>query len=82
MHSVLVTDEVIYLTLCDQEYPVRLAFAYLSDLQKEFDAVHGRQVAGARHVYNFQKFGISLSLPVSSLCLCIIHLTLCVCVCV
>ena len=53
---VLLTEDVFYLALCDKKFPAKLAFGYLDDLRKEFESVHGQQVASARSVYSMQKF--------------------------
>ena len=52
----LLTEDVFYLALCDKKFPAKLAFGYLDDLRKEFESVHGQQVASARSVYSMQKF--------------------------
>lgn len=56
---------ICYLTMCERDYPKRLAFAFLSDLRSEFEshlfAEHGdlweQHVDSVRRPYAFIKFG-------------------------
>ncbi|KAI3646150.1 hypothetical protein MP228_005751 [Amoeboaphelidium protococcarum] len=52
----IVESRVVYLVLTDKTYPKRLAFAYLDELQKEFDINYGSQVQQAARPYAFVKF--------------------------
>ncbi|KAJ3066205.1 SNAP receptor [Podochytrium sp. JEL0797] len=52
----LIEFGVCYLTLCDRSYPKKLAFAYLEELQKEFHAKYGNDVASVARPYAFVKF--------------------------
>eukprot|EP00123_Amoebidium_parasiticum_P001062 comp12056_c0_seq1/m.6766 comp12056_c0_seq1/g.6766 ORF comp12056_c0_seq1/g.6766 comp12056_c0_seq1/m.6766 type:complete len:217 (-) comp12056_c0_seq1:93-743(-) len=47
---------VCYLVLCDGNYPKNHAFAYLEELQREFQAEYGREVGTAARPYAFVKF--------------------------
>jgi len=47
---------VVYLALCEQGFSKRLAFAYLEDLQNEFDAQHGNRVGTVSRPYSFIEF--------------------------
>ncbi|GCB76830.1 hypothetical protein scyTo_0021038, partial [Scyliorhinus torazame] len=47
---------VCYLVLCEAAYPKKLAFAYLEDLQAEFDEQHGRKVPTVSRPYSFIEF--------------------------
>ena len=55
MHYVI-DNGVCYLTLCDRTYPKKLAYQYLEELQREFDARHGTSVDAAARPYAFIKF--------------------------
>lgn len=46
-----------YLTLCDVQYPTKLAFHYLQDLRKEFEKVELKIVEAFSKPYAFKKFG-------------------------
>ncbi|KAI9342195.1 Longin-like domain-containing protein [Zopfochytrium polystomum] len=52
----LIEFNICYLTLCDRSYPKKLAFAYLTDLQKEFQQLYGREVGTVARPYAFVKF--------------------------
>lgn len=52
---------VCYLALCDKSYPKVLAFQYLEELQKEFNASYGTEVGSVARPYAFVKFGINSS---------------------
>lgn len=41
MHSYLINNEIVYLTIADKSYPRKLAFSYLDELSKEFDRSFG-----------------------------------------
>ncbi|GCC21726.1 hypothetical protein chiPu_0020201 [Chiloscyllium punctatum] len=47
---------VCYLVLCEAAYPKKLAFAYLEDLQAEFDEQHGKRVPTVSRPYSFIEF--------------------------
>ncbi|KAI8924215.1 Longin-like domain-containing protein [Entophlyctis helioformis] len=47
---------VCYLCLCDRSYPKKLAFAYLEELQKEFQSLYGNEVGTVARPYAFVKF--------------------------
>lgn len=44
------------MVLCEKTYPKKLAFAYLTDLEQEFNQQHGSQVHGVSRPYAFVKF--------------------------
>uniref|UniRef100_W5MVY9 SEC22 homolog B, vesicle trafficking protein a n=2 Tax=Lepisosteus oculatus TaxID=7918 RepID=W5MVY9_LEPOC len=47
---------VCYLVLCEAGFPKKLAFAYLEDLQAEFDEQHGKKVPTVSRPYFFIEF--------------------------
>eukprot|EP00771_Trimastix_marina_P002007 gnl/Trimastix_PCT/3117.p1 GENE.gnl/Trimastix_PCT/3117~~gnl/Trimastix_PCT/3117.p1 ORF type:complete len:217 (+),score=59.53 gnl/Trimastix_PCT/3117:77-727(+) len=47
-----------YLMLCQRSFPKRLAYKYLEDLQRQFYAVHGKDVERAPRPYAFVAFDI------------------------
>ncbi|MGH0154822.1 UNVERIFIED_CONTAM: hypothetical protein FKN15_027683 [Acipenser sinensis] len=47
---------VCYLVLCEAGFPKKLAFAYLEDLQSEFDEQHGKRVPTVSRPYSFIEF--------------------------
>lgn len=55
--SYLIEFGVCYLCLCDRSYPRKLAFAYLEELQQEFQEKYGDQVGTVARPYAFVKFG-------------------------
>ncbi|XP_043941669.1 vesicle-trafficking protein SEC22b-like [Protopterus annectens] len=52
----LIEKGVCYLTLCEATFPKKLAFAYLEDLQSEFDEQHGKKVPTVSRPYSFIEF--------------------------
>ncbi|KYQ94279.1 hypothetical protein DLAC_04578 [Tieghemostelium lacteum] len=52
----LIENDVCYLTFCDKSYPKKLAFHFLEELFKEFDAVYGPEVPLAKRPYPFVQF--------------------------
>ncbi|KAJ3299978.1 SNAP receptor [Borealophlyctis nickersoniae] len=52
----LIEFGVCYLCLCDRSYPKKLAFAYLEELQKEFQEKYGTEVGTVARPYAFVKF--------------------------
>ncbi|KAI9209910.1 Longin-like domain-containing protein [Polychytrium aggregatum] len=52
----LIEFGVCYLCICDRNYPKKLAFAYLNDLQKEFQEKYGNDVNSVARPYAFIKF--------------------------
>lgn len=57
IYSYLLVDQVVYLTVCDQSYPRKLAFSYLDELSKEFQRSYESQIASANRPYCFRGFG-------------------------
>jgi len=55
MHYVIESG-VCYLTLCDRNYPKKLAYSYLEELQREFADKHGATVDSVARPYAFIKF--------------------------
>ncbi|XP_041133563.1 vesicle-trafficking protein SEC22b-like isoform X1 [Polyodon spathula] len=47
---------VCYLVLCEAGFSKKLAFAYLEDLQSEFDEQHGKRVPTVSRPYSFIEF--------------------------
>lgn len=60
MCSYILENGICYLCVCDRSYPRKLAFSYLEELSKEFDASFGAeaQKPGLRP-YAFIKFGMN-----------------------
>ncbi|KAI9095897.1 Longin-like domain-containing protein [Phlyctochytrium arcticum] len=52
----LIEFGVCYLCLCDKAYPRKLAFAYLEDIQQEFQEKYGDQVGTVARPYALMKF--------------------------
>jgi vesicle transport protein SEC22 len=52
----LLGDQVAFLTLSEKAYPRKLAFAFLDELRREFEAVYGAQVALANRPYEMIRF--------------------------
>jgi len=57
LHSYLLADNVVYLTIADKSYPRKLAFSYLEELSKEFSVSYGPKVETVRKPYAFVGFG-------------------------
>ena len=55
MHYVIESG-VCYLTLCDRNYPKKLAYSYLEELVGEFSRCHGEHVDSVARPYAFIKF--------------------------
>jgi len=55
--SYLIDQGVCYLCLCDKSYPKKLAFAFLEELQREFQEKYGPEVGTVSRPYAFVKFG-------------------------
>jgi len=47
---------VVFLVVVDKNYPKKLAFAYLDEVQAEFMTSHGSEVDGADRPYQFIRF--------------------------
>ncbi|ODV92677.1 hypothetical protein CANCADRAFT_90665 [Tortispora caseinolytica NRRL Y-17796] len=41
----IITDNVVYLCICDKSYPRKLAFSYLDEIQKEFSSTYGSEIS-------------------------------------
>ncbi|KIR36210.1 vesicle transporter SEC22 [Cryptococcus deuterogattii MMRL2647] len=52
----LIVDKVIYMCICDNSYPRKLAFSYLDELSKEFQRSYGDKIDGATRPYAFMGF--------------------------
>jgi vesicle transport protein SEC22 len=52
----LLANGVVYLTMCEKGHSKKLAFAYLEELQREFNTLHGDKVATASKMYQFISF--------------------------
>jgi vesicle transport protein SEC22 len=52
----LIGEQVAYLTLSEKAYPRKLAFAFLDELRREFQAAYGAQVAFATRPYEMIRF--------------------------
>lgn len=49
-------DQICVLAVCENVYPKKLAFEYVSELHKEFDQRFRPEIAGAQQPYSFMKF--------------------------
>jgi vesicle transport protein SEC22 len=58
--SYLIVDKVIYMCICDANYPRKLAFSYLDELSKEFQTSYGDKIETVNRPYAFMGFGRSL----------------------
>lgn len=58
VHSYLISDNVVFLTIADKSYPRKLAFSYLDELSKEFSTTYGPKVETVRKPYAFIGFGV------------------------
>ena len=52
----LIEKGVVYLALCEQSFSKRVAFAYLEDLENEFDSTYGNRVGVVSRPYSFIEF--------------------------
>jgi hypothetical protein len=57
VHSYLIAENVVYLTIAEKSYPRKLAFLYLDELAKEFAQSYGPKVETVRKPYAFVGFG-------------------------
>lgn len=58
----LVSQQIIYLTICDKLYPRKLAFLYLSEISHEFHNSHGQDaLSTAARPFGFSSFDNFLS---------------------
>lgn len=57
LHSYLISENVVFLTIADKSYPRKLAFSYLDELSKEFSTTYGPKVETVRKPYAFVGFG-------------------------
>ena len=53
----IIEHDVCYMVCFDRNYPKKLAFKYLDELQKEFDTQFGVDVEKAKRPYAFIAFG-------------------------
>lgn len=56
MHSYLLTDQVVYLVLCERAFSRKLAFLFLEELSAEFKAQYGNRIQSALRPYSFIEF--------------------------
>lgn len=58
LNSYIIDHGVVYLCICERNYPRKLAFTYLDDLSKEFFMSYGNEIdrPGLRP-YAFARFG-------------------------
>ncbi|KAL7423101.1 SNAP receptor [Cryptotrichosporon argae] len=57
----LIVQNVIYMCICDQSYPRKLAFSYLDELSKEFQRSYEGKIEGASRPYAFMGFDTFIS---------------------
>ena len=55
--SYLIVGPVIYMCICDSEYPRKLAFSYLDELSKEFQRSYEGKIETVTRPYAFMGFG-------------------------
>lgn len=55
--SYVIERGVCFLSLCEQSFSKRLAFAFLEDLQTEFTSNYGQKVDSVSRPYSFIEFG-------------------------
>ncbi|KAJ8143050.1 hypothetical protein OXX80_003996 [Metschnikowia pulcherrima] len=53
----LITNNIIYLTICEKSYPRNLAFSYLKEISNEFGHIHGREaLSNTARPFGFSSF--------------------------
>lgn len=58
----LISNNIIYLTICDKSYPRKLAFLYLTEISNEFNHIHGREaLSNTARPFGFSSFDNFLS---------------------
>ncbi|WVQ83077.1 hypothetical protein IAT38_005215 [Cryptococcus sp. DSM 104549] len=57
----LIVDKVIYMCICDNSYPRKLAFSYLDELSKEFQRSYEGKIETASRPYAFMGFDTFIS---------------------
>ncbi|OVF10989.1 putative SNAP receptor [Clavispora lusitaniae] len=58
----LISNNIIYLTICEKSYPRKLAFSFLSEVSHEFEHSHGREaLSSTARPYGFSSFDNFLS---------------------
>ncbi|RSH91110.1 SNAP receptor [Saitozyma podzolica] len=57
----LIVDKVIYMCICDANYPRKLAFSYLDELSKEFQTSYGDKIETVNRPYAFMGFDTFIS---------------------
>lgn len=69
LYSYIIDHGVVYLCICERNYPRKLAFTYLDDLSKEFFMSYGNEIdrPGLRP-YAFARFGTSNTFFAASHC--------------
>lgn len=55
-HYIVDSNNVMYMTLTDKQYPRKLAYQYLDELAKEFSSLYAGQVDSVTRPYAFIKF--------------------------
>lgn len=55
--SYLIVGQVIYMCICDSNYPRKLAFSYLDELSKEFQRSYEGKIESVTRPYAFMGFG-------------------------
>ena len=58
--SYLIVEKVIYMCICDANYPRKLAFSYLDELSKEFQRSYEGKIDTVTRPYAFMGFGSSV----------------------
>ncbi|WRT67831.1 uncharacterized protein IL334_004805 [Kwoniella shivajii] len=57
----LIVEKVIYMCICDSNYPRKLAFSYLDELSKEFQRSYEGKIDGVTRPYAFMGFDTFIS---------------------
>ncbi|CDK27262.1 unnamed protein product [Kuraishia capsulata CBS 1993] len=53
----LINDSIVYLCICDKQFPRKLAFSYLSEISEEFSNSHGQDaLSPTTRPYQFVQF--------------------------
>eukprot|EP00727_Mastigamoeba_balamuthi_P007812 m51a1_g3651 Vesicle transport protein Sec22A (234) ;mRNA; f:208797-209867 len=55
-YAYVIKNNVCFLTICERVFPKKLAYDFLAELAKEFETMHGPEVASATSPYSFIKF--------------------------
>jgi vesicle transport protein SEC22 len=57
----IIEKYICFVTLCENSFPKKLAYAFLEELKREFDIQFGTEVEKSKRPYAFQQFGLKSS---------------------